>query len=217
MQGKVLVVDNELVEKLKNEVTYKDGRLKIVSSSIYDKYSQDEISSFCVLNGFYSLPTIELKEFIIPIIKDKKCVEIGAGQGSLAKWMGIEACDNFMQDWPWMVAYYKSMRQATVPYDHDYVQNCDANNFVKIRRAEVVLGQWITHRWNPDEPEREGSEFGVDEEEILKTSDYIFVGNMDTHKNKPIFKYPHKIYRPLWLNSRGFNKKENVIIVWNRL
>ncbi len=200
--------------RIKSTLLDESGKLKIVPASALKEFRQEEISQFCAENGFYCIPTTELISFLKTEI-DGDAVEIGAGHGVIAKSLDIKACDNFMQLDPLIKAHYENLRQEIVPYDKKYVINKDANLYVNEFKPRTVIAAWVTHKFNPLEHWREGNAFGVDEGEIVSKCKYIFVGNKDVHKNKPIFDIPHKEIKKEWLFSRSMSSDENRIWVWD--
>ena len=193
-----------------------DGSLNVVPAETFKHFTQDQISLFCVKYGFYCLPTIELIKFIKALIDGKKAIEIGAGNGSVGRALGIPMTDNFQQTIPKYKQYYDMANQATVPYGPD-VKPMDAITAVRRLKPKVVLGCWVTHQYDPRFQERGGNEVGIKEEWILKNCQrYILVGNEHVHRDKPILDMEHTTFKGDWIISRSFSPEKNMIKVWNK-
>lgn len=193
-----------------------DGSLNVVPAAAYEPFDQDLISLFCVKFGYYCLPTTELIDFLDKRINERKAIEIGAGNGSVGRALGITMTDNFQQEMLKYKQLYEMIQQATVPYGPD-VLAMDAITAVKRLKPKVVLGCWVTHEYDPRYHERGGNEIGIKEEWILKNcSEYIFVGNISTHHLKPICDLPHETIKADWLVSPAFERSTNVIKIWSK-
>ncbi len=197
------------------------GQLKVMPSSFYRQFEQKEIAIFCMMNGLYCLPTVELLDCLNGLILEaspsRLAIEIGAGNGALGKGLGIPCTDNFMQDDPAVKAYYQSLNQPTISYGA-HVIKMDANTAVKEMRPEVVIGAWVTHRYDESAHELGGNMFGVDEQDILDhVNRYIIVGNKGVHAKKPIMGKVTQVIEADFLFSRSFeNAGQEAIFVWDR-
>lgn len=201
---------------LENLLLDDTGKLKIVSYEFLRDFPQNDISQFCVKHGFYLIPTIELLTFLKEEINEDtdSTIEIGAGNGVMAKTLGIRAFDNFMQERADIRAYYESLQQAIVPYG-DNVQRLDGNSAVKKYSPSYVIGAWCTHLYNPKEHWRGGNQFGFDEKKIIKNvKKYIHIGNEKVHANKPILKTKPRAVKENWIVSRSQHNRQNVIWIW---
>lgn len=193
-------------------IALKNGKLTIQPASFYGKYSQEQLSCFCVKHAFYQLPTVELMDWIYDQIKNfhSNTIEICAGNGVIGRSLGIRMYDNFMQELPEVEAFYKAISQPTINYGDD-VQRIDANEAIEVYKPVNVIGSWVTQRYEKGC----GNVYGPKENEILEKVDkYIHIGNENTHFEKIILKQPHKAYHFPWLFSRSMNKNGNVIYVW---
>ncbi|KVP39942.1 hypothetical protein [Burkholderia ubonensis] len=204
---------------LKNDPALKgavdaNGVLQVMPASFYQQFSTVELAAFGVRNGFYSLPTTELVDWLKEVVGDRTMLEIGAGNGILAKALGIHATDNWMQTWPDIAAHYRQLQQAPVKYG-EWVENLDAHAAIARHKPDVVLACWVTHQYREDRHELGGNTYGVDEEAVLASCQtYIHVGNGRTHANKSIRKLPHRRYRFGWLVSRAMQHELNEICIW---
>ena len=119
-----------------------------------------------------------------------------------------------MQELPHYKTKYKRLQQPTVQYG-DNVERLDASVAVKRYRPDVVIGAWVTHRYNPKRHDAGGNEMGIVEEGIIKTCDaYIVIGNEGVHRDKSIWSLPHTIEYPPWLYSRSYNGSRDFIATW---
>lgn len=190
-----------------------NGELQILDASFWQQFSQIEISNFCVANAFYCIPTTELVLWLQERIAGHRTIEIGSGNGVMAKRLGIPATDNRMQEWPKIAIAYEAVRQRPIKYG-DNVICLDAQAAVEKYKPELVIAAWVTHKWNPKDVQREGNMYGVTEEDINKNAAYIHIGNRYVHRDKPILDLPHEEYEFPWLISRAINGSPNFIAVW---
>ncbi|MBI6882789.1 hypothetical protein [Pseudomonas putida] len=213
-------IDASHIAELERECMDGD-RLKVMPADFYRKFAQEELSLFCVQNGIYSLPTTELldtlNELIMEVSPTRNAIEIGAGNGAIGRGLGIPATDSFLQDNGMMKAHYASLKQATVKYGSDVIK-LDANAAVKKMRPEATLGAWVTHAYNPFDPQRGGNQFGIDEEAIIQSvKRYIIVGNNTVHSKKPIWDKMTRMIRADYIFSRSLaGVDQNAIYIWDR-
>lgn len=193
-----------------------DGLLRILPAQFYAGTSGHERGLAAVRNGLYGLPTIELCDWLTAHIAGRSALEIGAGHGRLAEHLGIRAVDNFMQDRPEVAALYRAQRQPRVQYGSN-VEKIDALDAVIQYRPQVVIGSWITHRFDPAEAWRGGNQYGPDAKAILKlVEEYILIGHEDSHALNPLLELPHEMLFPDWLYSRVPDPASgrNFIAIW---
>ncbi|MGF7535464.1 hypothetical protein AAGG74_17570 [Bacillus mexicanus] len=207
----------------KQDVSYLDellldekGNLKILSYEDLKEVPQTHLTTFCVKKGFYSIPTKELISFIYEEIKEDyiSTIEIGSGNGTIAKSLGIKGTDNYLQHRPEVKAHYELLQQTIVPYGEN-VEKLDALAAVRKYQPENVIAAWVTHKYNPDQHWRGGSEFGVNEETLLSNiNKYIFVGNKHVHSKKPLLELKHREIKEPWILSRSQHSDDNFIAIW---
>lgn len=175
----------------------------------------NEVMVWCVENGVYQVPTLELIDELRKLIDGRSAIEICAGNGSIGKALDIPTTDSYVQEDPNLKAYYAMLRQPiTAPGDH--VERLEAMDAVRKYKPQVVLGTFVTHKWN--EGDKDGSVVGVDEPAILRFSSverYIVVGNTYTHRNKPILRKQHQAIPGEFLVSRATDQTRNRIFVWD--
>lgn len=202
-----------------NNLLLKEGELQILPYEYLKPFSQNEISQFCVENGFYVVPTVELVVFLQNEIGENnndKAMEIGAGHGAISRSLNIRAIDNFMQLKPEIKALYDNLKQEIVPYGK-HVEKMDGNEAIKKYKPNVVIGAYATHKYNPKEHWRGGNAYGFNEKLILeRVKKYIHIGNKSTHSKKPILKYRHREIKEEWIVSRSQHIGENVIWIWEQ-
>lgn len=207
-------IDATRVRDIAPDVLDENGRLKIMPASYYAGTTVSERAVFCVRNGVYSLPTTELIDWLRAAIDGRPAIEIGAGNGVIAEALGIPATDNRMQEAPAMAALYNDAGQAPVTYGAN-VEKIAAREAVRKYRPDVVVGAWVTHKYDARRHEHGGNMFGVDETDVLKhCQHYLFVGNVQVHKGKEIWRKPNTIDYPNWLYSRAMNSTPDFVAAW---
>lgn len=168
--------------------------------------------------GVYTIPTLELIEWLKDEIKGRKAIEICAGHGALARHVGIVATDSYIQTQPEMAAYYRAIGQNPISPPTDVYQ-FEANEAVDTLHPQVVMSSFATQKYEPGDegtPKIGSSVYGVDEVSMLqKIQTYINIGNDTSHGDKRILKYPHETYRFPWLITRCMDQSKNHIKVWN--
>lgn len=196
-----------------------DGHVEILPRDFYKKYKMEEIAAFCVRAAIYNVPTLEQIDALAQLFGDSDVVEIGAGNGVLAgalanKHVRIRAVDNYMQTFPEVAMAYRLNQQPTIKYGQ-HVIRMDGLEYVRKVKPAVVLGCWITHRYNPAEPLRGGNMYGPDELELLQhAGTYVHIGNAKVHAAKPLHELTHRRYVPPWLVSRAFEPEFNEVRIW---
>lgn len=195
-----------------------NGQLIIHPYEKLKSIPHQELSLFCLKNGFYSIPTQELIDFLKEEIGDQidKTIEIASGNGVYARALGIKGTDSYMQEESNIKELYLDNGQITVPYGHD-VEKIDGLAAVKKYKPSIVLASWCTHKYIPSEHWRGGNVYGVNEKLLFeKVNKYIHIGNENVHNKKPLLKKtPRKIHAE-WLLSRAENPKHNVIYIWEK-
>lgn len=209
------VVDTQGMHDLGPEVLDADGRLRVMPASFWAQTTREERLVFGAKHGLYSFPTVELVDRLREIIDGRSAIEVGAGHGVLAEALGIVATDSHQQTMPKYRALYQAMGQPIVPYGPN-VQKLDATAAVRKYRPRVVIGCWVTHRYDPLRPAAGGNEAGIDEGWLIDHCEtYVVVGNVKVHEHKAIWRRPHSIERPPFVFSRASNGSADFIAVWN--
>lgn len=189
------------------------GMIHPIPSAEVEKFSFPVLRLFLHKYGLYTMPTVELIDYLAGIIEGKKAIEIGAGMGVIGRSLGIPVTDNKMQQWPQVKAQYDRMRQPIIQYPSDIVE-MDALQAVKHYKPDIVIGSYITHKWKPGMSK--GNQFGVDNLKLSKmVQAYYMIGNTNTHNEDPAMKYLDGIERHDFLFTRG-GKETSVIFRWKR-
>lgn len=190
-----------------------EGRLTVRPYADLRRFAQSQISQLCVEEGLYCIPTQELVDFLRAEIGDRTAIEIGSGNGVLAEALGIRATDNKMQEDPAIAQTYQAMGQAPVRYG-PFVERLRAEEAVDKYQPQVVVGAWVTHRFDPREEWRGGNVMGIDEAYVQRGRTYLFVGNEKVHEHKPLLKKTPRSVKAEWLVSRSLSREKNVIWIW---
>ena len=193
----------------------KNNKLDIKPYSFYDSIEHEHLVLWCHKHGIYCLPTVELIDWLKPHVVKDKTIEIGAGNGALGRALDIPITDScYMKTNKEVALFYSLLGQPVTDYPDDIIE-MNAVEAVNEFKPDVVIGSWITHKYNENEHWREGNMYGVDENFILdNVKKYIMIGNETVHKHKPIFDFEHKSFKVPWLVSRSSHIDSNVIYVW---
>lgn len=208
------VIDPSFVRDISNSLLDESGRLMPVPSAVLEQTTDLERAIFGARHACYVLPTLELVEHIQGLIGGRSAIEIGSGNGVLARALGILATDSHMQARPEIAAHYRALGQKTISYGEG-VLRLDALEAVRTLKPQVVVGAWVTHRYDPKRHWAEGNADGIDEEALLELcEEYIFIGNDSVHAKKSIWRHPHrKTYLP-FIFSRAKDGSKDFIAVW---
>jgi hypothetical protein len=210
-----IALDPSKIRDISAEVLGRDDRLQVLPAAYWATTTLEERALFGHRHGLYSFPTVELVEHLRGIIDGRSAIEIGSGHGVLAEALGIPATDNRMQEWPQYRYIYQMTRQPPVPYGPNVVE-CDAARAVRRYKPQVVIGCWVTHKYDRKRHAAGGNEIGVDEEDILRHCEtYVVVGNEVTHEGKKIWNRHHEIEYPSFVYSRAHNGQRDFIATWN--
>lgn len=213
-KGFMHVANPSSVKDLSPLLLDEKGKLRPVPASVLAETTVVERALFGMRHAVYGLLTNELLGYLKEVLGNKSAIEVGAGHGQLARYLGIPATDNRQQEWPEVAAYYRLMGQPVIQYG-DNVERIDAISAAKKYQPDIVVGSWITHRYDPLRHEAGGNQDGVDEQELLNhCGAYLFVGNREVHKHKAIWTEPHEIIEPSWLYSRAHNGSPDFIAIW---
>jgi hypothetical protein len=214
----ISIFDASNITYLKELLLDENGCLRVVPYSRLMNVPQEHLSQFCMEHGIYAIPKQELIDFLREEISgnEESTIEIGSGNGVICKALGIRGTDNYMQEIPEIKLHYQMLGQATVPYGK-HVERLDALKAVQKYKPDIVVAAWVTHKYNPREPWREGNMYGIDEKKLLdKVQKYIVVGNEKVHDKKPILSLPHRKVKAPWILSRSMNPEKNVIFIWEK-
>jgi hypothetical protein len=204
LRDHVGVLDPRQIRDIRPEALGEDGRLRVLPTSYWESTTADERALFGKRTGLYSFPTVELVERLREMIAGRLAIEIGAGHGVLADALGIPGTDSFQQRVPKYRAMYERSGHTLVPYGPTVI-DMHASRAVRYYRPEIVIGCWVTHKYDPKEHERGGNEVGVDEPDILRhCAKYVMIGHTRVHQHKPLWeKCRHAIEYPSYVVSRA--------------
>ncbi len=204
------------VRDLAPDVIGDDGRMRILPAEFWAGTTMNERALFGHSHGIYSFPTVELVEHLRTVIGTRTAIEIGAGHGVLADALGIPSTDSRQQEHRHFRTILRTNGTPPVRYGPN-VEHLDAAAAVRKYKPNVVIGCWVTHRFDPARPQRGGNEVGVDEADVIAHCDtYVFVGNTFVHRQKPIWGLTHRKIYPPFVYSRASNGSREFIATWRR-
>lgn len=210
----VYEIDLSMTRDLAPDVLDADGWLRILPASYWASTTPAERALFGHRHAAYGLPTIELVEHLRGVIGDRTAIEIGAGSGVLADALGIIGTDNYQQEIPRYRDAILAAGQPVVKYGPGVVP-MDAARAIRHYQPDVVIGCWVTHRYDPARHWAGGNEIGVDEEDVLANCrEYVFIGNERVHAGKKIWPREHTIEYPPFVYSRAQNGTRDFICTW---
>lgn len=214
---KTFILDPTRIRDISPEALGEDGRLRVLPASYWATTTAEERCLFGHRHGLYSFPTLELVEYLRDLIRGRIAIEVGAGHGLLAEALGIPATDSRQQEKePWATTY-RLAGQPIAPYGDNIIE-CHAIKAVRKYRPRVVIGAWVTHKYDPLRHDAEGNEAGIDEPDILRhCTQYVVVGNELVHRGKAIWSRPHTIEYPPFVYSRAVNGTRDFVAVWQGL
>lgn len=194
-----------------------EGRIKILPASFWAATTVSERALFGVRTGHYAFPTTELVTHLKQLIGHRTAIEVGAGNGVLAKALEIPATDNKQQLMPKYRAHYEAAQQPIVPYGDNIIE-MEANHAVRYYKPDVVIGCWVTHKYDPRDHARGGNEAGLDEPDMLKhCAAYVMIGNDKVHKDKPVWNRQHTVFDLPFIFSRAFAGGRDFLAVFQGL
>lgn len=208
------VLEPQKIRDISADVLDTSGRLRVLPAAYWATTTLEERALFGHQRGLYSFPTVELVEYLRGIIDGRSAIEIGAGHGVLAEALDIPATDNRMQEWEKYRFIYGVTGQPPVPYGPNVI-DCHASRAVRRYKPQVVIGCWVTHKYDKARHAAGGNEIGVDEEDILRYCEtYVVVGNKVVHEGKKIWNRRHDIEYPPFIYSRAHNGRRDFIATW---
>jgi hypothetical protein len=228
MHAPDLRTDLPVFEVLQNNVDTSDldrtmldehGGPKVVPAAVWRSIPGPQLRLWCHRHGFYGLPTTELVAWLRRQIDGRRALEIGAGNGSLGRALGIDAVDNHSQTWPAVALHYASLGQPVVRYGPN-VEREDALEAVRRRRPQVVIGQWVTQYADPllSPPPGGGAPYGIREIDLIaEVETYIVVGNLAIHGRKNVCVIDHAQITPGWVVSRSATSALDCLLGWGEL
>lgn len=210
--GPYRVLDPDSVRDLRPEALDEHGTLRVLPAAFWQATTVDERALFGLRTGSYGFPTLELVAYLKELIGGRRAIEIGAGNGVLCKALGIPGTDSYQQREPKYAAHYAALQQPTVPYGA-HVEKMDAATAIRHYRPEVVIGCWVTHRYDPADHKRGGNEAGPDGDDLLAhCKDYVLIGNDRVHGANPLWSRSHTCVSLPFLYSRAHGSRDFVAV-----
>jgi hypothetical protein len=196
-----------------------DEKLTIKEADFWLAKPWEELRAFLHWKAQYFLPTLEsidlIKDIILTECDLSDAIEIGAGNGWLGYHLGIKMTDSMIQDDPSVKDKYDTAKQPRITYGKD-VEKLEASEAIAKYKPHTVIGSWITQSFKNDGTDIMGSEWGVDEEHIIKNCKrYILIGSIPIHQTKRILKLNHIEFENRSLISRTKNHELNRIWIFN--
>lgn len=191
-----------------------------ISYETVKKYRESDINAVMCILGLYTLPTIELIEWLRYQIEDDPeyypdAIEICAGTGCIGRSLGIPITDSCLQDKPNIKELYHKSGQYTIEYPSDIIK-MDAHEAVKEYQPEYIIGSYVTARYGTGGKDY-GNMYGVDNMWIANNCHkYFYIGNLLTHAKEPVLKRKHKELSFPWLVTRGDSSKARIFIFENK-
>lgn len=193
-----------------------DGdRIKLLPASFYDQFEWMDLRIWCQARAFYTIPTVELIDWLKAQIGDRSAIEVAAGNSSIGFHLGIRASDSYHQHLPEMLLYYAAHGQP-VTNPSPEVEKLEAVEAVEKYKPQVVIASWLTQKYQAGDESKgvNSSIYGAKESEILdRVETYIHVGSKSSHGDKRILQYPHEEVILPGLITRGAG--QSIIYVWS--
>lgn len=193
------------------------GRMKLHPAEFYRPLSLLELRAWANLRGRYGFPTVELVSWLKDKIGGRKALEIGAGNGDLGHHLGVPMTDSYQQvEDKETVAYLNlyGIKGTAPPPD---VEKEDGENAVRRRKPQVVIGCYVTEKYDPKNPSGSGNYRGVRYDYVIdRCETFILIGNELVHGQNKALRLPHQKLHFPWLMSRAQMPELNRIWVWER-
>jgi len=188
------------------------GRVRLFPALFWQGLDYQVFRIWCHQTARYGIPTVELVNWLKERIDGRKAIEIGSGNGDLGYHLGIPETDSYCQTRvPWIALAYASSGQVpTRPSES--VREMDAFDAVAFQKPDIVIASWVTHQSSSGT----GFTVGVDESSIIELADYIVVGNLAVHADKPILELPHEEFSFPWIVSRASDPRLDRVWSWRR-
>lgn len=194
-----------------------DGTLKAVDDMEMHKLDSVERRVWAHYNSVYQFVTKGMIEWLKDFIGKRSAIEICAGNGAIARNLGIPATDSYILTTPEGIDYCisKSERPVFPPAD---VFKMEANEAILFEKPKVVIGAFVPQQYKHIYGTRStGSLWGVDEEQLLRNVEtYILLGNLGVHRDRRIFRIPHSEENPPWQVTRCEHQFLNRMWIWDK-
>lgn len=208
-------LDPKTIRDVSGDVLDDRGRIQVLPAEFWAGTTVLERALFGHRNAIYGFPTIELVDWLEEQIGQASAIEIGAGHGVLAEALGIPATDSCQQTQAKYSAIYAASGLPRVKYGPNVVE-MHASWAVRHYKPDVVIGSWITHKWDPRRPKAGGNEVGVDFPDVLRhCRKLILIGNTLVHALNGLWNRPGiEVLTPNWVYSRSHNRAPDFVAVF---
>ena len=197
----------------------KDGLIVPVPYKELLNIPQRVLRVYTFTHSIYGIITTELVEYLKNEIGDQKAIEIGCGNGTLGRALGIPFSDLKSQEIDEVKKKYQDMGQPTINYPAD-VEKLEAFEAIDKYKPEILIGSYITHYANPKQIEKGGYDYAPNEVEMSKlVKKYYMLGNKETHKHNRLLTNPKvktTIMHAPWIMTRSLKPDFNALFIWER-
>lgn len=195
-----------------SEELMEGGLPRAVPAEFLSRFPRNDFLVWCHRNAIYQYPTVELVSWLRGQMAGQTALEIGAGNVCLGRFLAIPMADTYYQTHnPEIRQFMGALRQPpTSPQPG--VDPLDAIAAIDKYNPSVVIGSWITHRYNGTS----GLPYGVDSLQVVSRCKYVLLGNLHVAKGHPLFERSHTAIRFPWLVSRAHDPAQNRAWVWDK-
>lgn len=219
VQGKNLEVINEdqvtPIGVMSATLNGFQNSIQVLSAQTYLQYGELSLRYWANQFGIFSIPTLELAEWLQRHCRERSIHEVGCGNAAMAKHLGIYCSDGRSNGVAQAIAKAVGSSSAVTPR---WVQTKTANQAAQLYKPQIVLAQWVTPGGgNPKDPEDLRNGYGPDYSDILKhCKELIFIGNDSVHGDSLDRSLPQadETFRYPWLLSRARDQSQNFIKIW---
>jgi hypothetical protein len=207
-------LDPSEIRDISGEVLDDRGRIQVLPAKYWASTTLHERVLFGHRQGIYGFPTTELVNWLEEQIGQQSAIEIGAGHGVLAEALGIPGTDSMQQRQPKYALIYLAAGQPAANYGSNVIE-MHASRAVRRYKPDVVIGSWVTHKWDARRPDAGGNEEGIDLADILRNcKKLILIGNTSVHAMNGLWDRDVELLTPDWLYSRAHSSAPNFVATW---
>jgi hypothetical protein len=199
------------IDQLKEEFGTEKS-IQVLPAATYLKYGIDNLRYWANMVGVFSIPTLELAQWLDECYDLSKIHEVGCGNGALAKFLKIKCSDGRLN----ANAHKKSMAIAGIPHAYipPNIATRTANQVAEHFKPPIMLAQWVTPGNGTYDVVTGRNEYGPDYKKVLEHVDrLVFIGNQHTHGQALSIELPppDETYKFDWLLSRAKFPDQNFI------
>lgn len=214
---------------IREDVDYLDDLLlderslyKAVPASLLLRLPHNHLQVWAHDHAIYQFVTIEMIGWLREQIGEAKALEICAGNGVIARTLGITGIDSRVQE----TAYFQRCLKEKYGPEAEYqqltrppkeIKKYEAMEAVRVFRPEIVIGAFVTPKGTREQSAKGimGNAYGPNMQELLqRVKKCIHFGNRNTHLPNPIYDMPHHELEFPWLVNRSFDQSLNRVWVW---